>query len=128
MDSIFKIYEGIEAFIEKINGDPQAYSDLFTQFQSCDVSKILTDFRQFCIPNFLQSGNMYTKIFSDQMHSWKIDQWYDSLQNIGAIHHTQHSGESRMHSPMVGNFKVGSKRKYNQDPSALPALHDFEKR
>ena len=28
--SVFKIYEGIEAFIEKINSNPQSYVDLFT--------------------------------------------------------------------------------------------------
>ena len=37
VESIFKIYEGIEAFIVKINTNRESYTDLFKNFVAFDI-------------------------------------------------------------------------------------------
>lgn len=101
IESLIKILEGIREFVNKqqtlgedsmfVKLRPQgSYPKSHTEY----IVELLKQFKAFCLPSFLMKGDIYQKIFHDNLTTAKRNQVITMAKNLWAIHQTYSTKEN----------------------------------
>jgi len=63
-------------------------SALYQAYPDNTLEQILSQFRAFCLPEFLLEGHISRKIFSESISNAKRHQLMHSLRNLSQVHQT----------------------------------------